>query len=182
MQYCQKPSPCQEYSRCRMGSVPPMGQLLRVTPWYPCDRGSATVDFPGVFRLWSHREEVTERADPYLYEMWSGTGPRSERGAQHSRKGITRYPGAQGNLRRAGKRFWTDCLYAETQTGYGQAGWLKEEPPAFDAGECQFLQYWNAKDIIQRKERLSYEYRTTRYTDNRHQGDSRWKRPGSSSL
>ena len=30
-----------------------------------------------------------------------------------------------------GKRFWTDCLYLYTQTGYGQAGWLKEEPPVF---------------------------------------------------
>jgi len=47
------------------------------------------------------------------------------------------YPGAQGNSRFAGKRFWTDCLYSYTHTGYEQAGWMKEEPLAFDARECQ---------------------------------------------
>jgi putative transposase len=85
-------------------------------------------DFPGVLGVWNHREEVTEHTHPYLYEMWRGPRSRSERGAQHSRKGFQRYPGAQGNLRRAGKRFWTDCLYPSTQTGDGQAGWVKEEP------------------------------------------------------
>ena len=47
------------------------------------------------------------------------------------------YPGAQGNIRFGGKRFWTDCLYPYIQTDYGQAGWMKEEPPVIYAGECQ---------------------------------------------
>jgi hypothetical protein len=41
------------------------------------------------------------------------------------------YPGAQGNIRFAGQRFWTDCLYSYTQKGYEQVGWMKEEPPVF---------------------------------------------------
>jgi putative transposase len=41
------------------------------------------------------------------------------------------YPGAQGNIRFAGKRFWTDCLYSSLPTEDGQAGWMKEEPPVF---------------------------------------------------
>ena len=48
------------------------------------------------------------------------------------------YPGAQGNILFGGKRFWTDCLYSPLLTEDGQAGWLKEEPPVFEAGECQY--------------------------------------------
>ena len=50
---------------------------------------------------------------------------------------MSMYPGAQGNIRFGGKRFWTDCLYPYIQTDYGQAGWMKEEPPVIYAGECQ---------------------------------------------
>ena len=51
------------------------------------------------------------------------------------------YPGAQGNIRFGGKRFWTDCLYPYIQTDYGQAGWMKEEPPVIYAGECQKIPF-----------------------------------------
>ncbi len=47
------------------------------------------------------------------------------------------YPGAQGNIRFGGKRFWTDCLYSSLPTEDEQAGWMKEEPPVIHAGECQ---------------------------------------------
>ena len=50
---------------------------------------------------------------------------------------MSMYPGAQGNIRFGGKRFWTDCLYPSIQTDDGQAGWMKEEPPVIYAGECQ---------------------------------------------
>ena len=47
------------------------------------------------------------------------------------------YPGAQGNIRFAGKRFWTDCLYSSLPTEDEQVGWMKEEPPSIYGGECQ---------------------------------------------
>jgi hypothetical protein len=88
--------------------------------------------------VWHTDEEVSLCANPHLYKLWSGTRQRSQCRSEHPGKGISMYPGAQGNIRLAGKRFWTDCLYSYTHTGYEQAGWMKEEPPAFDAGECQY--------------------------------------------
>ncbi len=79
--------------------------------------------------MWNCGQEVSERADPHLYELWRGAGQRPQCGNKHL--GKSTYPGAQGNIRFAGRRFWTDCLYSYTQTGYEQAGWMKEEPPAF---------------------------------------------------
>ena len=81
--------------------------------------------------MWRYREEVAECAYPQLYSVWVGTGQRSQCREEHPGQGISMYPGAQGNIRFAGKRFWTDCLYSYTQTGYEQAGWMKEEPPVF---------------------------------------------------
>ena len=47
------------------------------------------------------------------------------------------YPGAQGNIRFAGKRLGRDGLYSYTQTGYEQVASLNQEPPRMYAGECQ---------------------------------------------
>src|SRR6266566_3658879 len=89
--------------------------------------------------MWSTGEEIAECANPHLYQLWRRLGSRPECSVEHSGKSTSMYPGAQGNIRFAGKRFWTDCLYSYTQTGYEQAGWMKEDPPAFDAGECQLI-------------------------------------------
>jgi len=55
---------------------------------------------------------------------------------QYPGKGIM-YPGAQGNIRFAGKRFWTDHLYSSLCEEDEQAGWIKEEPPSFMAGSVR---------------------------------------------
>lgn len=52
-------------------------------------------------------------------------------------KAVFRSPGAQGNLRFAGKRFWPDCLSSALRKQAGQASWRKEELPRIHAGECQ---------------------------------------------
>jgi len=45
--------------------------------------------------------------------------------------------GAQGNLRFAGKRFWTACLYSSLRVEDEQASWMKEEPPSCMAGSVR---------------------------------------------
>src|SRR6266566_1552657 len=89
----------------------------------------------------SNGEEVSQCAHTHLYKLWCGPGQRSECCIEYSGKGPRMYPGAQGNILffGGGKRFWTDCLYSHAQTGYEQAGWMKEEPPSIYGGECQTL-------------------------------------------
>ena|SRR5437016_175823 len=88
--------------------------------------------------MWNTGEEVSECAHPHLYKLWCGLGERSQCSPQYPGKGTSLYPGAQGNIRFAGKRFWTDCLYSSLPTEDEQAGWMKEEPPSIYGGECQF--------------------------------------------
>src|SRR2546430_17367603 len=87
--------------------------------------------------MWRYREEVAECAYPQLYSLWRSTGQRSQCCEEHPGKGISLYPGAQGNIRFAGKRFWTDCLYSSLPTEDEQAGWLKEEPPSIYGGSVR---------------------------------------------
>ena len=87
--------------------------------------------------------------------------PRQPSTLQHPGKSFSMYPGAQGNILffGGGKRFWTDCLYSYTQTGYEQAGWMKEEPPSMYGGECQFDQLDMARirrHHVRRLEQLGY--------------------------
>jgi hypothetical protein len=54
----------------------------------------------------------------------------------------------QGNILLGGKRFLTDCLYSEPQ-----AGWMKEEPPSIDAGECQIGIWTEGANVGEREAR-----------------------------
>ena len=100
--------------------------------------------------MWSTGEEVSECAHPHLYQLWCGLGERSQCSTQYPGKGTRIYLGAQGNILFGGQRFWTDCLYSYTHTGYGQAGWMKEEPPSMYGGECQYIE--QEERVEERKE------------------------------
>ncbi len=121
-----------------MGELSALGELLRNSAWNCGGESRTSFHEPGLLSVWHTRQKVSKRAYPYLSWVWHCARQRSQCRAGHTGKGFRTYRGAHGN-RRAGlvKRFWTDCLYSPIYTDGEQAGWLKEEPSAFDAAECQ---------------------------------------------
>ena len=72
------------------------------------------------------RVRIVHRADGYCVQF----------GVQAARAIVHQPTGKQAGIDVGLRAFYTD---SEGNTGYEQAGWMKEEPPAFDAGECQLL-------------------------------------------
>ncbi len=92
--------------------------------------------------MWHASQEDLECTHAHVSWLWRGAGPRSQRGAQYPARSAfvhsRRYRGAHGNRQACPvKRFWTGDLYHWTSDGQWQAPWMKEEPPAFAAEECQ---------------------------------------------
>jgi putative transposase len=100
----------------------------------------APVHHPGLQRLRVPGEEKPVGAHPYLPSLWSDAGPGRGCRAEHLGGGTANgrhlqpYRRAGGNGHPRGcERFWTDCHYGCVRKGTSQAGWLKEESPAFQA-------------------------------------------------
>src|SRR5260370_2447781 len=93
--------------------------------------------------MWHAGEEDLECTHAQLSWLWRGAGPRSQRSAQYPARSAfvysRRYRGAHGNRQACPvKRFRTGDLYCWISNGQWQAPWMKEEPPASNAGECQY--------------------------------------------
>jgi hypothetical protein len=85
-------------SRCRLGELSQVGEVLRGAACYPGHRHRAALDFPGLLCVSYTGQEVPLHTNAHLSDVWVGAGQGRECRTKHPGKSLGRYPGAQGNL------------------------------------------------------------------------------------
>src|SRR5216684_8507800 len=140
-----------------MGALRALAHLLWAAACHSHCRGSTALHHPGLLSMWHASQEDLECTHAHVSWLWRGAGPRSQRSAQYSARSAfvhsRRYRGAHGNRQACPvKRFRTGDLYCWISDGQWQAPWMKEEPPAFAAAQCQTpcdRIFWNAEVYVQ---------------------------------